>query len=122
MVAGKYDIKLARRKFDLSRGMMEAALANDFAKVIQLADEYIALDRYALEPWGAKTAMYLVHLNQPDKALATARKAVEVNMVPLWEYEYEKRQIRFTHPVDNPLPVQSYLSMIGKYNYHSIII
>ena len=78
MVAGKYDIKLARRKFDLSGGMMEAALADDFAKVIHLADEYIALDRYALEPWGAKTAMYLVHLNQPDQALATARQAVEV--------------------------------------------
>ncbi len=78
MVAGKYDIKLARSKHDLRQGMTEAALAADFPRVIQLADEYIALERYALVPWGAKTAMYLVHLNQPDKALATAKQAVEV--------------------------------------------
>jgi phenylglyoxylate dehydrogenase beta subunit len=46
-----------------------------------------------------------------------ARKAVETNTVPLWEFEYKEGRIRFTHPVDNPLPVQAYLSLIGKYKH-----
>jgi phenylglyoxylate dehydrogenase beta subunit len=46
-----------------------------------------------------------------------ARKAVETNMVPLWEYEKEEGRIRITYPVEEPLPVQAYLSLIGKYRH-----
>ena len=43
-----------------------------------------------------------------------SRKAVETNMVPLWEYTNDEGRIRFTHPVDNPLPVNAYLSLRGQ--------
>ena len=38
-------------------------------------------------------------------------------MVPLWEYTSEEGKIVFTHPVDNPLPVKAYLSIMGKYGH-----
>jgi phenylglyoxylate dehydrogenase beta subunit len=43
--------------------------------------------------------------------------AVETNIVPLWEYEDKIGKIRFTHKVDDPLPVERYLSMLGKYRH-----
>jgi phenylglyoxylate dehydrogenase beta subunit len=51
------------------------------------------------------------------KLIEVARKAVETNIVPLWEYDYKEGRIRFTHPVEKPLPVQAYLSLIGKYKH-----
>jgi len=93
------------------------------ASLAFMEDYYAKLDK-AIE--AAKKGMAYIHVFSPcptgwrfspGKLIEAARKAVEVNMVPLWEYEYEKGQIRFTHPVDNPLPVQSYLSMIGKYGH-----
>ena len=51
------------------------------------------------------------------KLIEVARKAVETNTVPLWEFELKEGRIRFTHPVDKPLPVQAYLSLIGKYKH-----
>jgi phenylglyoxylate dehydrogenase beta subunit len=93
------------------------------ASLAFMEDYYAKLDK-AIE--AAKKGMAYIHVFSPcptgwrfspSKLIEAARKAVEVNMVPLWEYEYEKGQIRFTHPVDNPLPVQSYLSMIGKYDH-----
>lgn len=38
-------------------------------------------------------------------------------MVPLWEYMSQKGRIEFTYPVDNPLPVEAYLSLMGKYRH-----
>lgn len=38
-------------------------------------------------------------------------------MVPLWEYENEDGRIRFTRRVENPLPVEVYLSLVGKYRH-----
>jgi len=55
----------------------------------------------------------------PSKLIEVARKAVETNMVPLWEYVNEEGRLRFTHPVDNPLPVEAYLSLVGKYSHLS---
>jgi phenylglyoxylate dehydrogenase beta subunit len=53
----------------------------------------------------------------PSLMIEAARKAVETNMVPLWEYEASERFIKITRSVDNPLPVQTYLSLIGKYSH-----
>ena len=55
----------------------------------------------------------------PHQLIEVARKAVETNMVPLWEYDSEHARLRFTHPVDQPKPVQVYLSLIGKYKHLS---
>ena len=38
-------------------------------------------------------------------------------MVPLWEYTAQEGRIILTHPVDNPLPVEKYLSLLGKYRH-----
>ena len=53
----------------------------------------------------------------PSMLIEVARKAVQTNMVPLWEYEKDDGRIRLTHTVDDPLPVQAYLSLIGKYRH-----
>jgi len=53
----------------------------------------------------------------PNTLIEVERKAVETNMFPLWEYSHEKRSLRFTYPVDNPLPVYEYLKLVGKYKH-----
>jgi phenylglyoxylate dehydrogenase beta subunit len=35
----------------------------------------------------------------------------------LWEYSAAEGGLRFTHPVDNPAPVENLLSRIGKYRH-----
>jgi phenylglyoxylate dehydrogenase beta subunit len=74
----------------------------------------------------AKKGMAYIHVFSPcptgwrfptGKLIEVSRKAVETNIVPLWEYELAAGHIRFTHPVDKPLPVQAYLSLIGKYRH-----
>jgi hypothetical protein len=45
------------------------------------------------------------------------KRVLITNTVPLWEFELKEGRIRFTHPVDHPLPVQAYLSLIGKYKH-----
>jgi phenylglyoxylate dehydrogenase beta subunit len=53
----------------------------------------------------------------PGKLIEISRKAVQTNMVPLWEFTSENGYIQFTQPVDDPLPVQEYLSLVGKYRH-----
>ena len=55
----------------------------------------------------------------PSMLIEVSRKAVQTNMVPLWEYINAEGHLRFTHPVDNPLPVNAYLSLVGKYRHLS---
>ena len=47
------------------------------------------------------------------------RQAVATNSFPLWEYEREKGRFAFTHPVDNPTPMEDYLNMLGKFRHLS---
>jgi phenylglyoxylate dehydrogenase beta subunit len=88
-----------------------------------MEDYYAKLEK-AIE--AAKKGMAYIHVFSPcptgwrfptGKLIEVARKAVETNIVPLWEYEYKEGRISFTHPVDKPLPVQVYLSLIGKYKH-----
>ena len=53
----------------------------------------------------------------PAELIEVGRKAVETNVVPLWEYELDKGSIRLTHGVEDPLPVDLFLSLIGKYRH-----
>jgi len=87
-------------------------------------EDYYAKVEKAIE--AAKKGMAYIHVFSPcptgwrfppGKLIEVARKAVETNTVPLWEFELKEGRIRFTHPVDNPLPVQAYLSLIGKYKH-----
>ena len=86
-------------------------------------DYYKKLDK-AIE--AAKKGMAYIHIFSPcptgwrfppGKLIDVARKAVDTNMVPLWEFENRIGSIRFTHHVENPLPVQAYLKLIGKYSH-----
>jgi phenylglyoxylate dehydrogenase beta subunit len=87
-------------------------------------EDYYAKVEKAIE--AAKKGMAYIHVFSPcptgwrfppGKLIEVARKAVETNVVPLWEFELKEGRIRFTHPVDKPLPVQAYLSLIGKYRH-----
>jgi phenylglyoxylate dehydrogenase beta subunit len=55
----------------------------------------------------------------PERLIEISRKAVQTNMVPLWEFAAAEGDIRFTHPVNHPLPVREVLSLIGKYRHLS---
>jgi phenylglyoxylate dehydrogenase beta subunit len=88
-------------------------------------DYYRKLDK-AME--AAKRGMAYIHVFSPcptgwrfppRKLIEAARKAVETNTVPLWEYELAQGKIRFTHAVDKPLPVEAYLTLIGKFKHLS---
>ncbi len=90
-----------------------------------LEDYYRKLEK-AIE--AAKRGMAYIHVFSPcptgwrfapSKLIEVGRKAVETNMVPLWEYDHQVGRLEFTHPVDQPLPVAEYLSLIGKYRHLS---
>jgi phenylglyoxylate dehydrogenase beta subunit len=51
-----------------------------------------------------------------EETIEVCRKAVETNFVALWEYD-GAAGLRFTHPVDDPLPVEDYLKLVGKYGH-----
>ena len=53
----------------------------------------------------------------PAKLIEVSRKGVETNIVPLWEYNKDDGKLRFTHSIDNPLPVQEYLKLVGKFRH-----
>ena len=88
-----------------------------------MEDYYAKLDK-AIK--AAKRGMAFIHVFSPcptgwrfppEKVIEVSRKAVETNMVPLWEYEARDGRIRFTHPPDDSLPVKDYLSRMGKYRH-----
>ena len=90
-----------------------------------MEDYYEKLDK-AID--AAKRGMAYLHVFSPcptgwrfppDKLIEVARKAVETNIVPLWEYTAKEGRLCFTRSVDNPLPVQEYLKLIGKYRHLS---
>jgi phenylglyoxylate dehydrogenase beta subunit len=95
------------------------------ASLAFMEDYYAKVDK-AIE--ASKKGMAYIHVFSPcptgwrfspSKVIEVARKAVETNMAPLWEYINEEGRINFTHPVDNPLPVEAYLSLVGKYSHLS---
>jgi phenylglyoxylate dehydrogenase beta subunit len=53
----------------------------------------------------------------PSELIEVSRKGVETNIVPLWEYSKDTARLQFTRSVDNPLPVQDYLKLIGKFKH-----
>ena len=53
-----------------------------------------------------------------DQNMEVARKAVETNFVMLWEFS-PGDGLRFTHPVDAPLPVTDYLKAMGRFRHLS---
>lgn len=53
----------------------------------------------------------------PAELIEVGRKAVETNVFPLWEFELEIGKIRFTQPIQDPLPVDVFLGLIGKYRH-----
>lgn len=93
------------------------------ASMAFMEDFYAKLDK-AIE--ASKLGMAYLHIFSPcptgwrfspGKLIEVARKAVESNMAPLWEFEKKAGRIRFTHPVDKPTPVKTYLSLMGKYRH-----
>ena len=93
------------------------------ASTAYMEDYYEKLEKAIV---AAKKGMAYLHVFSPcptgwryptELLIEIGRKAVETNMVPLWEYEAEEGEIKFTHPVDNPQPVESFLSLIGKYRH-----
>lgn len=93
------------------------------ASLAFMEDYYAKLDK-AIE--ASKKGLAYIHVFSPcptgwrlppSQMIEVARKAVETNMVPLWEYESWEGSIKLTRSVDNPLPVLAYLSLIGKYRH-----
>lgn len=51
-----------------------------------------------------------------SKTIEVCRKSVETNFAPLWEF-HKGGQLVFTRPVKDPLPVERYLELSGKYRH-----
>jgi phenylglyoxylate dehydrogenase beta subunit len=88
-----------------------------------MEDYYAKLDKAIA---ASKSGMAYLHVFSPcptgwrfppNQLIEIGRKAVETNLVPLWEYSNETGTLQFTHSVDNPLPVKEFLSLIGKYRH-----
>lgn len=88
-----------------------------------MEDYYAKLDK-ALE--ASRRGMAYLHVFSPcptgwrfppSELIEVGRKAVETNVFPLWEFELEAGSIRLTQPVEEPLPVERFLSLIGKYHH-----
>ncbi|MDF1554153.1 MAG: thiamine pyrophosphate-dependent enzyme [Deferrisomatales bacterium] len=95
------------------------------ASLAFMEDYYAKLDKAVA---AAKRGMAYLHVFSPcptgwryppNRLIEIGRKAVETNMVPLWEYSAEEGEVRFTRPVDDPRPVRELLSLIGKYRHLS---
>ncbi len=87
-------------------------------------DYYAKLDKAIA---AAKRGMAYIHVYAPcptgwrfpsSATIETCRKSVETNFVTLWEYTPDAG-LRFTRPVDNPIPVEEYLRLFGKYRHLS---
>ena len=88
-----------------------------------MEDLYAKLDKAAE---AAKKGMAYIHVFSPcptgwrfppDQLVEVGRRAVRSNMVPLWEYRDDTKSVAFTHPVDDPIPVEDFLLPIGKYKH-----
>ena len=87
-----------------------------------MADFYAKLD-HALE--ASRLGFAYLHVYSPcttgwrfpsRQNIEVARKAVESNFVVLWEYT-PQAGLKLTHPVDDPVPVRTYLEAVGKYRH-----
>jgi len=86
-------------------------------------DDYYEKLEKAIE--ASRRGMAYLHVYSPcptgwrfPAAITTesCRKGVETNFVALWEYTPDDG-LRFTRPVDNPLPIEEYLKLFGKYRH-----
>ena len=93
------------------------------ASIAFLSDFYHKLDKAIA---AEKKGMAYIHVFspcvtgwrfEPSMTMEVQRMAVNANIFPLWEYEDRVGKIRFTQKVDNPLPVDRYLQMLGKFRH-----
>jgi phenylglyoxylate dehydrogenase beta subunit len=87
-----------------------------------MEDLYAKLERAAE---AARRGFAYVHVYSPCTSgwrfpsranMEVARKAVETNFAVLWEYAPESG-LKLTRAVDDPLPLEQYLSLLGKYRH-----
>ncbi|MFP3927371.1 MAG: NADH-dependent phenylglyoxylate dehydrogenase subunit beta [Desulfobacteraceae bacterium] len=87
-------------------------------------DDYYSKLEKAIE--ASKRGMAYIHVFSPcptgwrfppSELIEVGRRAVESNSFPLWEFESGKGGIRFTHHVEEPIPVEDFLSLIGKFRH-----
>ncbi len=92
------------------------------ASLAFMDDYYEKLDT-AIE--AAKRGMAYLHVYAPCPSgwrfpaadtIEVCRKSVETNFVTLWEFDRENG-LRFTHTIDDPLPVEDYVTMNGKFRH-----
>lgn len=89
-----------------------------------MQDLYDKLDKAIV---ASKTGFAYLHVYSPcttgwrfptEQNIEVARKAVETNFVMLWEFN-PRDGLRFTRPVDAPLPVTDYLKAMGRFRHLS---
>lgn len=77
LVAGTYDMALARKTFALRSKIQEAMFEEQWLQVFKLADKYMAADADAIQPWLYKLQAHGI-LGEPAKALKVAEQAIGV--------------------------------------------
>ena len=77
ILSGTYDLKVARRKYELQRETEEAMFSGDWEGVIKLSDETLTLDPRSVRAFRSKLMVYIMHLEDLGKARKTAEQAFE---------------------------------------------
>ena len=71
-----------------------------------------------------KDGLVYIHLFSPcytgwraaeDRSVEISRMAVDTNYFPLWEYE--RGEYRFTYQPKNPLPIQEFTKIMGRFRH-----
>ncbi len=78
IIAGTYDIVVARKIFDLRAKMSDAWAEGDFKTVLKLADERIAIKPDDTGAYRSKFRVYLDELDKPKEARVAAKKVIEL--------------------------------------------
>lgn len=78
MIAGTYDIQLARKLMETRQQLEQAYNSGQYPAAIELADRLIQLKPADPAPWLDKFQIYDGSLQEHDKAMAAAKKAIEL--------------------------------------------
>ncbi len=78
ILAGKYDLVVARKIFDLKAKMSEAWMERDFEAVLKLADERIVIKPDDTGAYRSKFRVFLEELDKPKEARIAAAKVIEL--------------------------------------------
>ena len=118
-------VRVGRDRYDVTADILFEGLVEEERNAQEVVERGIGakalkgkpLIGKLLEDAESQLASAAVMVACPEKLIEVGRKAVESNIVPLWEFTNETKRLEFTHSVDDLIPIKDYLFLIGKYKH-----